>query len=105
MNLITLDPMPLENFKFVKNDGPITIDYLTEFSHIYGMSNASIVKFNGFDKNILEVEIKAPFLSFNGTYKAKAKLLGITINGNGLYTGFYSEFVVNSNNFIKNLII
>lgn len=91
MNLVSLDPMALENFKLVKKEGPVTLDFFTEFCHIYGFLNATIVKFQGFDQNLLDIELKFADMSVNGSYKAKAKLLGMSLNGNGVFFSNYSK--------------
>lgn len=75
----------------VKSDGSVTIDATSSDSHINGLKNTKFINFKGFDKNFVEFEMKAPVLTFSGTYKMKAKFFGMTINGEGGYINAYSK--------------
>lgn len=75
----------------MQSNGSMTIDATSSNSQIKGFSNATFVKFKGFNKNFLEFEMKAPMLIFSGTYKMQAKLLGMSMKGDGDYYNTYSK--------------
>jgi Haemolymph juvenile hormone binding protein (JHBP) len=63
--------------------GPITVDGTASNMIYNGLSKGTLVKFSGFDKNLLNLKVTAPALNVNGSYKAKAVFIGIPINGDG----------------------
>lgn len=89
--LPSLEPLRLGHMNLLQRNGSMTVDATSSDSHIDGFSNATFVKFKGIDKNFLELEIKAPMLTFSGTYKLTAKLLGMAMRGEGHYLNIYSK--------------
>ena len=71
--------------------GPVTVNGNATNSFIRGLSKGEITKFGGFDKNLMEIKIRARKVKFNGTYAAKSRVLGIPINGGGPYKALFSE--------------
>lgn len=50
---------------------------------VKGFSNAKLTKFEGFDKNLLSVQMDVPNAVFGGPYKVKARVLFIPFNNAG----------------------
>lgn len=73
----------------VQESGPVKIDSTTTNSSIIGFSKGTIEKFGGFEKNLMEIKIRAPLITFHGIYKAKSYVIGIPINGGGPYKVVY----------------
>lgn len=91
IDLSPLEPLAVGYMNLVQTNGSVTIDAISKDAHITGFSNATFTKFKGFDKNLLELELKAPILTFSGNYKLKAKFLGLTMSGEGEYLNVYSN--------------
>lgn len=82
--------MKLGHMNIIQTNSSVILEGTSSNSLIYGLANASFIKFKGFHNNLLEFELKATELFFNGTYKMKARFLGLTLNGDGDYNIFYS---------------
>ena len=62
---------------------------------IHGFSKGKIEKIGGFDNNVMEIEYKAVNIKFKGKYDAKARVLGIPLNGQGQFTLVFSKLSLN----------
>lgn len=95
INIPTIDPLFVPYAKVVQRTGPVTIDSISTNSSIKGFSKGIIEKFRGFERNLMEIKIKVPKLEFRGTYKAKAYVLGIPVNGGGPYKNIFGNRIIN----------
>ncbi|CAG9806930.1 unnamed protein product [Chironomus riparius] len=87
IDLASLDPFLVNQFFVDRKYSTIKIKN-GDFSNMKmrGLQSATIEKISGFDKDHLEIEFKAPKLTFTGSFKADAKVLFFPINTDGEFT-------------------
>ena len=96
IDLQSLDPLIVEKVRLKHDYGIVKADGLTYNVKAFGFSSATIEKFSGFDKNLLEIHFKVPKLKYTGFYKARGEIVGFPVKGIGSYTLNFCKF----NNFI-----
>ncbi|KAL7024881.1 hypothetical protein ACKWTF_013232 [Chironomus riparius] len=81
--LPSIDPLISKVMRVVQDSGPVVIEATMTNFEIHGFSKGKFKKFRGFDKNVLEIELKAPSGVFKGPYKLNGKILIIPVTGEG----------------------
>lgn len=94
IKLDSLDPLRVDRLKIARNSGAVTVNGVVNNITIHGYSKGKIEKIGGFDKNVMEIKYKAANIKFKGKYNVKASILGIPLNGQGLFTLVFSELIL-----------
>lgn len=82
--------------KIARSSGAVTVNGVVNNITILGYSKGKIEKIGGFEKNVMEIEYKTASIKFKGTYDAKARILGIPLNGQGQFTLVFSKLSLNT---------
>lgn len=86
INLRPLDPFFHPNqIKVFRDTGPVTVDAKVYKMLIHGLSSAKLKSFKGFDKDLLEINLISPNLTFSGPYQSKAKVLSMPFDNQGIF--------------------
>lgn len=91
--LPSIDPLISKVMRVVQDSGPVVIEATMTNFEIHGFSKGKFKKFRGFDKNVLEIELKAPSGVFKGPYKLNGKILIIPVTGEGTTDTKFSKFI------------
>lgn len=85
MHLASLDPFLTDEMIIKRDTTPVSVD-----AHIYrmwikGYSNATFTKVTGLDKDLLEIMMVAPVLTYGGPFISKARILWVNFDNNGIF--------------------
>ena len=87
----SIDPLSIEKMDIVQHgNASVQMNLRFRKSNLYGLANAKVHKFTGFqenpDKNILEMGLKTPLGTLAGKYDIDGKILILPITGRGNFT-------------------
>lgn len=93
LNLPEFDPYNYPNpVQFARDAGLVQVDgKISKNMIIKGLTNAKLNKFKGFDKHVLEIDVVAPEMIFQGLYQTKAKVLYVPFDYRGSFLIRMSE--------------
>ncbi|KAL7024864.1 hypothetical protein ACKWTF_013224 [Chironomus riparius] len=94
IDLQSLDPFIVDKVRLKHDYGIVKADGLMYNLKAFGFSSATIEKFSGFDKNLLEIHFKVPKLKYTGFYKAQGEVVGFPVGGIGSFTVNFYDFLI-----------
>ena len=86
MSLASLDPFVVDEINFTHDYGSINVKKgnITN-AQMRGLSSATIDKFSGFDKDLLEIQFKIPKSTFYGSVVAETNILFLPVTTDGTF--------------------
>ncbi|XP_070507556.1 circadian clock-controlled protein daywake-like [Chironomus tepperi] len=94
IDLPSLDPFIVDKVDLTHDYGVIKARGYMYNVKAHGYSAATIIKFSGIDKNLIELHFKVPVIKFTGFYKGRGELLSIPLQGTGPFTVNFYDFLI-----------
>lgn len=91
--LSSIDPLRSKVMRVIQDTGPVEIEATMTDSEILGFSKGHFYRFRGFEKNVLEIGLKAPNFVFSGPYKIAGRILIIPVTGEGTTNNTFSKLL------------
>ncbi|KAL7024873.1 hypothetical protein ACKWTF_013227 [Chironomus riparius] len=92
IDLQSLDPFMVDKIKVDHDYGVIQANGTIFNINLRGLSTATVEKFSGFDKNLLEIHFKVLEFHFKGFYSATGVVFGYSSHDNGIFTLNFYDF-------------